>query len=86
MPLSTEVKGLPSSGGARRWPGWTPIGRGSGKEVKALLAELTPGPAWASDLAAIRASVAAHATARTMITADATAFAAMIGVEALAHR
>lgn len=35
----------------------TPVGRGSGKEVKALLAELAPDPAWASDLAAIRASV-----------------------------
>ena len=35
----------------------TPVGRGSGKQVKALLAELTPDPAWAADLAALRASV-----------------------------
>jgi prevent-host-death family protein len=34
-----------------------PVGRGSGKQVKALLAELAPDPAWAADLAALRASL-----------------------------
>jgi len=35
----------------------SPVGEGRGKRVKALLAELTPDPAWDSDLADLRAAL-----------------------------
>jgi antitoxin (DNA-binding transcriptional repressor) of toxin-antitoxin stability system len=34
-----------------------PVGQGSGRDVKALLAEFVPDPFWAADLAAIRSAI-----------------------------
>jgi len=35
----------------------SPIARGTGRQLKRLLAEVPPDPAWSTDLAALRASV-----------------------------